>query len=63
VTVTGSGFSGVTKVTFNGTPTQFRVVSSTSIVTVVPAGAATGPVAVFAPGGSGSSAVAFSVVR
>ncbi|WP_237539814.1 MULTISPECIES: IPT/TIG domain-containing protein [unclassified Streptomyces] len=54
VTLTGTGFTGTTAVTFGAVPaTSFTVVSPTQITAVVPAGAA-GPVAVtaFASGGT-----------
>jgi hypothetical protein len=61
VTITGSGFSGATGVSFAGTTAAFAVSSSTQITTTVPAGATTGPITVKAPGGSATSAGSFSV--
>ena len=53
VTITGSGFTGTTAVTFGGTPAAFTVVDSTTITTTTPAHAAgTVEVVVTSPGGS-----------
>ncbi|CAN5470697.1 hypothetical protein BH10PLA2_BH10PLA2_08480 [soil metagenome] len=62
VTLTGTAFFGATKVTFNGVvATKFKVVSDTSILVTVPAGASTGPIAVTTSGGTGTSATNFTV--
>ena len=55
VTVTGSGFTGATQVTFGGTPASFTLVSDTELSATTPLHAA-GPVnvAVTTPGGSGT---------
>lgn len=55
VTISGSGFSGATGVTFNGVPASFTVASPSSITTTVPAGATTGPMVVTGPAGSASA--------
>lgn len=55
VTITGTGFNGVTAVDFNGTAASFSVVSSTQINTTVPAGATTGSIHVVNPVGTGTS--------
>lgn len=62
VTITGSGFTGATKVTFGGVkaPT-FTVNSATKVTATVPTGAKTGRIAVTTPGGSASSATIFTV--
>jgi hypothetical protein len=55
VTVTGTGFTGATAVTFgNVAASAFTVASSTSLTATVPAGAVTGVVAVSTPSGSGA---------
>jgi uncharacterized repeat protein (TIGR03803 family) len=46
VIILGNNLTGVTSVTFNGTPTTFNVVSSTEITATVPTGATTGAVVV-----------------
>lgn len=62
ITLTGSGFTGATGVTFNGTAaTSFTVVSATSITVTVPGPATTGVLAVTTPGGTAASATAFTV--
>ena len=62
VTITGSGFTGATRVTFGGVkaPT-FTVNSATKVTATVPTGAKTGRIAVTTPGGSASSATIFTV--
>jgi hypothetical protein len=63
VTLTGTGFTGATGVTFNNVAaTTFTVVSDTKITVKVPAGASTGPVAVTTGGGTGTSAKDFTVL-
>jgi hypothetical protein len=42
VTITGSGFTGATSVTFNGATASFAVNSSTQVTATVPAGATSG---------------------
>jgi uncharacterized repeat protein (TIGR03803 family) len=55
VTITGTGFTGASKVTFGGVKaTSFTVVSATEITATVPTGAKTGVIAVTTAGGSGS---------
>ncbi len=46
VTITGSNFTGVTAVRFNGLTASFTVTSDTQITTTVPSSATTGPVTV-----------------
>jgi hypothetical protein len=56
VTINGSGFSGTTAVTFNGTAAGYQVASTgATITTTVPAGATTGVIAVTTPGGIAKS--------
>jgi hypothetical protein len=62
VTISGTGFTGATSVTFNGTSASFVEVSDVEITTTVPAGATTGPVFVTNPAGTGASAAHFTVI-
>ncbi len=52
VTITGTGFTGATKVTFGGVKASFTVDSGTKITTAVPTGAVTGKIAVTTAGGA-----------
>ncbi len=62
VIITGSAFTGATKVTFGGVAaTQFTVNSVTQITAIVPTGAVTGKIAVTTPGGVGTSTATFTV--
>ncbi|MBI5836475.1 MAG: IPT/TIG domain-containing protein [Candidatus Eisenbacteria bacterium] len=61
VTITGTGFTGVTAVAFNGTSASFTVNSATQITATVPAGATTGPVSATNPAGTGTSSPSFFV--
>lgn len=61
VRILGTDLTGTTDVTFNGTPATFKVVSSTEILTAVPAGATTGKVDVETPGGKLNSNIQFTV--
>jgi uncharacterized repeat protein (TIGR03803 family) len=61
-TILGTGLTGSTAVTFNGTPAAtFTVVSDSEITAVVPAGATTGSLQVVTPGGTLSNTVGFQV--
>lgn len=62
VTLSGSGFSGATQVSFNGIPALFTVVNSGQISTTVPAGATTGSIAVTNLCGTGNTAGNFTVL-
>jgi len=66
VKILGTDLTGVSSVTFNGTPAVVGVSSApgvvTEITTYVPAGATTGPVQVVTPGGTLLSNVPFRVL-
>jgi hypothetical protein len=62
VTITGTAFTGLTSVTFNGTRATARLLSPTSIDATVPAAATSGPIAVTTRGGTATSAGDFSVL-
>ncbi|MDP9362259.1 MAG: Ig-like domain repeat protein, partial [Acidobacteriota bacterium] len=55
VSITGSGFTGVTSVTFNGSVATYTVNSDTSLTVIVPSGATTGPISVITSAGTGTS--------
>ncbi|HEX8551181.1 MAG TPA: S8 family serine peptidase [Abditibacteriaceae bacterium] len=61
VTITGTGFSGVSKVSFGGVEADYLVNSPTQIVATVPATALTGRIAITTAGGLGQSTVDFVV--
>jgi hypothetical protein len=61
VTISGSAFTGAVVVKFGTAVAPFTVLSYTSISATVPAGAATGPITVITPGGTGTSAANFVV--
>ena len=55
VTITGSGFTGATRVAFNRVAASFSVNSDTHITATVPDGATTGQISVTTPSGTGWS--------
>ena len=59
MTITGTGFTGSTQVSFNGQPATFTVVNSNTITATVPAGASSGPITAITPIGTAVSAVDF----
>jgi uncharacterized repeat protein (TIGR03803 family) len=59
--ILGDNLTGATKVSFNGIPAAFTVVSDSEITATVPTGAATGAIEVTTPGGTLNSNVAFVV--
>jgi uncharacterized repeat protein (TIGR03803 family) len=61
ITVLGTGLTGTTGVSFNGTSAKFTVNSDTEITTTVPSGATTGKLLVETPGGPLSGDVSFIV--
>ena len=63
VTVTGSGFTGTTTVTFHGVSAAYTVVSDTQVTTTVPTGATTGLVRLTTPSGAAASQADFVVTN
>jgi hypothetical protein len=61
VTITGTGFTGVSIVAFNGATAVVNSNTDTQITTNVPFAATTGPISVTTPGGTTQSATAFTV--
>jgi uncharacterized repeat protein (TIGR03803 family) len=62
--ILGTGLTGSTSVTFNGTAaTSFTVVSDSEVTAVIPTGATTGTLQVATPGGALSSVVEFQVFQ
>jgi hypothetical protein len=61
VTITGTAFTGATKVKFNGVSATFTVASYTQITASVPSGATTGKISVTTPGGTATSSSTFTV--
>jgi uncharacterized protein (TIGR03437 family) len=63
ITITGTGFTGATKVKFGGVNAPgFIVNSGTQITVAVPVGAKTGKIQVTTLGGVASSAASFTVL-
>jgi uncharacterized repeat protein (TIGR03803 family) len=64
VTITGTSFTGASKVTFGGVKaTAFSVDSDTQITATVPTGAKTGKIQVTTPGGTATSPGVFTVTQ
>jgi hypothetical protein len=61
VTITGSAYTGATKVQFNGVNATFTVNSDTKITATVPVGATTGNISVTTAGGKAKSKTVFTV--
>jgi hypothetical protein len=61
ITISGTNFTGVSSVTFNGVSAAYTFVNATTITATLPAGATTGVVRVTTPQASGSSAGVFTV--
>ncbi len=64
VTITGTSFTGATKVAFGGVKaTTFSVNSDTQVTATVPTGAQTGKIAVTTPSGTATSSGIFTVTQ
>jgi uncharacterized repeat protein (TIGR03803 family) len=63
IDILGQGFTGATRVSFNGRPAQFTVVSDTFLTATVPPGAATGLITVTTPKGTLTSNRKFQVIH
>ena len=66
VTIVGSGFSGVSRVTFGGKPASFTVLSPDAISAVVPPGQGAVPVSVFdtaSPSGTAAGQYTYQAVQ
>ncbi len=64
VTITGTSFTGTTKVTFGGVKaTTFTVNSDTQVTANVPTGAKTGKIAITTPGGTATGPGVFTVTQ
>ena len=61
VTITGSGLTGASKVSFGGVSAAFTVNSGTQITATVPSGAVTGKIKITTAGGSVTSSGIFTV--
>jgi len=61
VTLTGTGLTQTTRVTFNGKSAAFTVNSDTQVTATVPTGATTGKIKVTTDGGSAASTTSFTV--
>lgn len=62
VTISGSTFTGASKVTFDGIDaTSFEVINDSEVKAILPSGAKTGPVAITTPGGTATSSTNFTV--
>ena len=62
IEILGTSLNGATQVSFNGSPAEFSVASSTLISATIPAGATSGIVQVVSPSGILSSYLPFSVL-
>jgi hypothetical protein len=62
IVIYGSGFTGVTNVSFNGTTATYTVVSDTTITVVIPPEATTGPISVTTGSGTTNTPMDFFVI-
>jgi len=64
VIITGTGFTGTTKVTFGGVAaTTFSVFRGDQVTATVPTGAQTGKIQITTPGGTATSSGVFTVTQ
>ena len=61
VTITGTGLTGATSVTFGGVKATFTVNSGTQVTATVPTGAKTGKIKITTAGGTATSSATFTV--
>jgi uncharacterized repeat protein (TIGR03803 family) len=61
VTLTGTGLTGTTSVTFGGVKATFTVNSATQVTAIVPTGAMTGRIKITTAGGTATSPASFTV--
>ncbi len=61
MTITGGNLSHATAVAFNGTQASIFSDTATSVVTVVPAGASSGPITITTPVSTATSRYPFKV--
>jgi len=62
VIITGTGLSQTSQVTFGGVKATITAVSATKVTATVPTGAITGKITITTPGGTATSAAAFTVI-
>ncbi len=62
VTITGTGYTGSSSVTFHGASASFAVNLDSEIVATVPKSATSGPISVTTPGGTGTSLTDYTVL-
>lgn len=62
ISIFGSGFTGTTQVTFNGTAAAFSIINDGELSATVPAGASSGTIVVTTSCGSANSPGAFTVI-
>jgi hypothetical protein len=63
VTISGTGFLGTTRIEFDGTQAPvYTILNDSTILTLVPLGARTGPIRVTTPRGTGTSSTDFVVI-